>query len=215
MLEVVRFINHPVPSNTYVFYDETKGNECIIVDPGSKDSSDLVKFLESSDLYPKYIILTHEHFDHVWGTNTIKEKFGSHVVCSKVCAEKIGKPLKYFNLVYYNDDAIFQIKDVDIIIDNFDYQLSWNGLSIKFLYTPGHSSSSMCIFFDGILFSGDTLIRGEKPVIKKRYEGSLAEFKKSIRLIFYTFKPDTVVYSGHGDKFNLEEVKDQYKIYIY
>jgi hydroxyacylglutathione hydrolase len=214
VLKVERFINHPVPSNTYVLYDETNGNECIIVDPGSKDSSDLLTFLDNSDLLPKYIILTHEHFDHVWGTNAIRDKYGSKIACSKVCAEKIGKPLNYFNLLYFNDDEMFQINDVDIIIDNFDYQMLWNGFTINFLDTPGHSSSSMCLFLDGIFFSGDTLVKGEKPMIKKRYEGSHTEFKKSINLIFNKFNPDLLVYSGHGDKFKLADVKDQYKSYL-
>lgn len=214
MLQVKRFINNPVPSNTYVLYYEDSENECLIVDPGSKDSSELMAFLDSSEILPKYIILTHEHFDHVWGTNSLRDKYGSKIICSKVCAEKIGKPLNYFNLLYYNDEEEFQIKNIDIIIEDFDYQINWNGAALCFLDTPGHSSSSMCLYFNNFLFAGDTLVKGKKPVIKKRYEGSHTEFRKSINLIFEKFKLDTIVYSGHGEEFKLADVQDQYNSYL-
>lgn len=69
MLTVQTLINFPVASNCYLLLDRDEGNECIIVDPGSRTETELIDYLEGNGIIPKYIILTHEHFDHCWGVN--------------------------------------------------------------------------------------------------------------------------------------------------
>lgn len=73
-MTIKRFINEPVTSNCYVLFDKKKGSDCIVVDPGSKDISPLLSFVEGNHLTAKYIILTHEHFDHCTGADAIVEK---------------------------------------------------------------------------------------------------------------------------------------------
>ena len=75
MLKVKRIKNNPIDSNCYVIYDKALGDDCIIVDPGSEDNSNLYDLLNSENLYPQYIILTHEHFDHCWGVDLLVEKY--------------------------------------------------------------------------------------------------------------------------------------------
>ena len=59
MLEVHSFVNSPVTSNCYVLFDKSVSNECIIVDPGSKDEKELFDYLKKEKLEPKFIIHTH------------------------------------------------------------------------------------------------------------------------------------------------------------
>lgn len=212
-MNVVRFINYPVSSNSYVIYDNSDNKECIIIDPGSKDCTQLNDFIFSQSLIPKLILLTHEHFDHIWGVNALKDKYNVQVVCSKKCFEKISIPQNYFNLLYYNSADYYKIDNVEILIEEVNYHMEWNGVNIDFINTPGHSGSSVCICINGVLFTGDTLMKGFNPFIRKRHEGSIEEFKNSIKLIFKKFTSDNLVYPGHGECFLLTEVKEFYKNY--
>jgi len=213
-MEIKRFINAPVSSNCYVLYDKLVDECCVVVDPGTKDCAELLSFLDNEHLSPEYIMLTHEHFDHVWGSNLLRDKYGAKIVCSYVCAQKIGKPQNYFNLLYYNDITNFQIKGVDIIVEDIHYFLRWHNLLFSFIITPGHSSSSICVECDNYLFSGDTVMLNYKPFIKKRHEGSWEEFVDSLKKIFNSYSMNTLVYPGHGDCFRLGEVKNQYSEYL-
>jgi len=213
-MEVYCLVNKPVPSNTYVLFDKNINNSCVIIDPGTKECTELFKLLSKYDLSPSYILLTHEHFDHIWGVNTIKERYNSKVICSKKCAEKIGIPQNYYNLLYFGSKEDYSINMVDAFVEDLHCGLVINTLKFNFVFTPGHSSSSICISINNILFTGDTIMKGYKPLILKRHEGSKSEYKESVLKVFNDFQPDTIIYPGHGDKFLLKEVEQYYKDYF-
>ena len=72
MLKVERFVNELMTSNCYVVYDEgTK--RCIVIDPGSEKSLREIDFIEAHQLQLDYIIISHEHTDHNWGVNSLRE----------------------------------------------------------------------------------------------------------------------------------------------
>ena len=86
-LKVVRIINQPVTSNCFLLYDREVNNDCLVVDPGSEYPDELEQLLRDLNLYPKYILLTHEHFDHIWGCNYLVEKYHSKIICSVLCRQ--------------------------------------------------------------------------------------------------------------------------------
>lgn len=208
-MNVRRFINSPVSSNSYLICNEGF-KECVIIDPGSKNVTELMSFLDENDLKLMGIVLTHEHFDHVWGANELKGKYNAQIACSKKCSEKLSIPQNYFNLLYYNDSSPFQIDCVDIITDYVPH-VNWIGLNFDFIDTPGHSSSSICISVANVLFTGDTIMKGFQPVLKKRHEASIDELRNSVDRIFSLFSYHTTVFPGHGDSFILGEVEKFYK----
>ena len=116
-IKVLRFINSPVPSNAYLLIDGT-GTHCIVIDPGSKHQVDICDSIKSKNLHLDYIILTHEHFDHCWGVNTLLESFNAEVVTTKLCAEWVLTPMNYFNKLYFDSDEMYSINKVDIIAEN-------------------------------------------------------------------------------------------------
>ena len=83
---IQRFVNELMTSNCYLIYDKELSNSCIIIDPGSRYSLQEIDFCEVHELCPQYIILTHEHTDHNWGVNSLREHFPDvQLVCSDVC----------------------------------------------------------------------------------------------------------------------------------
>lgn len=212
-IKVIRFINNPVPSNAYLLIDGN-GNNCIVVDPGSKDQSDIIGYIQSNNLTLDYIILTHEHFDHCWGVRSIISKIPAKVVSTEQCAEWVKTPRNYFNKLYFDSDEMYSIEHVDITAEDIGWTLKWNGHVIELLDAKGHTSCSMCISIGNSLFSGDTLIFNTKPFLKKKYGASVDDLKTTIESIYRKYEPDTIVFAGHGDIFRLVEMKQFYEDYF-
>lgn len=211
-IKVERFVNTPVPSNTYLLID---GEHCMVIDPGSKEQTDVRDYIEARGLTLDYIILTHEHFDHCWGVNYLKEQYpDAKVVTTRLCAEWVMKPWNYFNQMYYNSDETYQIPKVDILVEDTDGTIVWEGTPIRLIPTPGHTDKGMCIEIGSCLFTGDTILYQTKPFLKKKYGASKEELKESIDTIYQTFPADTKIYPGHGEPFQLGENKDFYEKYF-
>jgi hydroxyacylglutathione hydrolase len=200
---VTRVINRPVNSNSFIIYAEGSGN-CILVDPGTNDCAELLDFLQVQKLIPEYIFLTHEHFDHLWGVNKLKDIYGCKTVCSKDCAEKIVNRKKNMSVFY--DQVGFQTYPADILIEDIGDCLTWNNREFRFLETPGHTPGSVCISVEDKLFTGDTIIKNHKTVIKFP-GGSKVELMRSLDSLFLRFRDRVIaVFPGHGDPFLLEEI---------
>ena len=102
MIKVQRFVNQLMSSNCFVVYDdETK--KAVVIDPGSEKSENEISFIEDNHLEVNYIILTHEHTDHNWGVNALKEKYpDTKLVCSEVCNRLVKKTNRIFFSFYYS-----------------------------------------------------------------------------------------------------------------
>lgn len=212
-INVCQFDNVPVPSNTYLLIDSV-GKHCIVIDPGSKEQANVSDYIVSKGLILEYIILTHEHFDHCWGVDYLMESFRAKVVATRLCAEWVHTPMNYFNQLYYNSDEMYQIKQVDIIVEDIGWKLMWGDVPIVFISTPGHTNKGMCIEIGGCLFTGDTILYRTKPFLKKRYGASKADLKNSIANIYHSYSGDTKVFPGHGDPFLLKETEEFYNQYF-
>lgn len=198
MLKVKRFVNELMSSNCFIVYDEAIGR-CIVVDPGSEKSSEEIDFIQSKQFSLDYIILTHEHTDHTWGVNSLIDRFNAQVVCSRCCSDNVAKESRsYFQFYYNNPSYHYEVKRVDLIVEDIKYVLIWNGITIHFLLTPGHSTGSVCFDIGKYLFTGDTLME-YKPYIPKR-NGSIEEYHKSIERIRSEYcDKDVIVCPGHGE----------------
>jgi glyoxylase-like metal-dependent hydrolase (beta-lactamase superfamily II) len=204
--------NQPIDSNCYILHQAGK-EVCVIIDPGTNGSEDVIKFLELHGLIPGYIILTHEHFDHVWGVQSLVDKYYCKVICSNLCGRRISSAKS--NLSFFYDQLGFTVK-----ADTLPSELLTNGLSfydsqIVFKNTPGHTDSSICILTGDFLFTGDTLIPGEK-IVTKLPTGSKEAFSTTLSWMKELFTADYyTVYPGHGaptTSFVLREALNQFSL---
>ena len=192
-------------SNCYIVVDEAS-KHCIGIDPASEKSLREIDYIEKNGLKLDYIILTHEHTDHNWGVNSLREYYSSSkLVCSELCNKYVKKTNRAYFLFYYDDpDYRYEIAPADILISNKEEAISWMGHVIKFILAPGHSYGSMCIEVDGMLFTGDTIMPF-KPYFNGR-DSSKKEWDFSIKKIKTLYKDNTLVYPGHGDKMRFIEM---------
>lgn len=120
---------------SYILADE-KSKETMVVDP-SYNNAEIYHIMDSQDLKLKYIVNTHSHRDHIIGNDDLKARYGGKIVANHL--SHISKDL--------------EVGEGDI--------LEVGSIKIKVIYTPGHSSDSICLLADDKILTGDTLFVGE------------------------------------------------------
>jgi hydroxyacylglutathione hydrolase len=119
----------------YLIADK-KGGVAAIFDP-PPDPARYEDLIKRDNLTVKYIVVTHGHSDHSWGLAPAKKRFGGKVV-----------------------GHVSILSGVDHKVDDGD-TLKLGDLTLKFIYTPGHSDDHVCIVCENKLISGDTLFVGK------------------------------------------------------
>jgi len=178
--------------------------EALIIDPGNPVVDGVTKLLDKIQVQRvPYIILTHEHFDHIAGAESLRKEFGSRLVCSQSCAEAIGDPKS--NMSFYRDGKGMACGPADWICERDGWELPWPFGAIRLIPTPGHSPGGLCVTIDGHLFTGDTLM-GNRRTPTHLPGGNKTALRQSLSLLLSQFDPKTLVYPGHGTSFSLGEV---------
>lgn len=203
MLKIVRLLNNPVDSNCYVIKDMANGNGCIIVDPGSCDNGQLYESLTKDGLNPQYVILTHEHFDHCWGVDSMRERFPNlKLICSATCSCAI-QDKKANHSIFFQQPG-FELKSADIILDENDWAFEWYNYKMNFHPAQGHTTSGIIFTINNYVFTGDELIKGIRTVTKLK-TGSKEKLTESIQLLGQMKGKGLTVCPGHGEVFLLDE----------
>ena len=161
-------------SSTYTYLiASAKGREAVIIDPVIENVDSYITLLNELDLKLVKVIDTHIHADHITGASKLKKVTN----CSTIMGEHTPA-----------DAVEVKVKDEEIIkIDQ---------ITIKAMYTPGHTSDSYSFLMDKYLFSGDTLlINGTGRTDFQN--GSSKDAYNSLFNKLLKLPDDTVLYPGH------------------
>lgn len=196
-----RFVNSRFTSNTYIIACSEHDNVWI-VDPG--DTEVVFEWMQNhSKTIVSGIILTHGHFDHIYGINNLLSRFPS---CPVYVANVFGKEVlsdpKKNGSKYTEEGPIAINKDASIDIYPQEMEL-WEGVPLKVHYTPGHSDDSVCLQVEGMLFTGDTLIKDMRTVTKLK-TGSREKLRESLDVLASLKGHGLMVYPGHEELFELD-----------
>ena len=201
-MNIERIINEPVPSNCYVLYNKVEGGNCVVVDPGSRDNAKLLSFLNEKNLSPIYIVLTHEHFDHIWGVNEIVGRYKIPIVCSELCSLRIKDSFDNCS-VMYDDSMAVVINGSMTSVESLGGEMQFGTELFRFFPTPGHSDASVSFMVAGCLFTGDALIKDLKTIIKLP-TGSKTKQQETIATLGKLQGRGLMVYPGHGEPFAMD-----------
>jgi hydroxyacylglutathione hydrolase len=172
------------------FYILSSGKDAAVID--CFDAKIVLDYLKEHNLKLKYIISTHNHFDHVEANKDLLSHTKAKLVMHKSndCDIKVdeGTELELGDLSKHED--------------------SKEKSTLKILYTPGHTMDSICILADDkFLFTGDTLfvktIGGIFCHNGEKYQ------KESIKRLM-KLNDDIIIYPGHnygGQSATIKEIK--------
>ena len=181
-------------TNCYlVMNDDTL--EGFIVDPGD-ETIKINSEIEEMGMVPTAILLTHGHFDHIMAVGELKLKYNIKTYAYEAEAEVLSDS-------YMNSSARLGRKRYtltpDVLLKDYE-ELSPAGITVKSLFTPGHTLGGACYFLEEqkLLFSGDTLFcesigRTDLPT------GDSDLLIKSVRTRLAVLPEDTFVLPGHGE----------------
>ena len=175
---------------SYLVGDEKVG-ECLYIDPSSQCDM-LIKYAESQGLAVKYVVNTHCHIDHVMGNGEMIRKTGAKVILHE--ADLDGMEERDPNVL-----AMFRAQNPpppDILVRDGD-PIKVGGVELKVIHTPGHTPGGMCLYIEGMVFTGDSLFVGSIGRTDLP-GGNYRELESSIRDRLYTLPGDTIVYPGHN-----------------
>lgn len=154
-------------------YVISEGRHAVVIDPSRNTAP-------AKEWTVDWILLTHEHYDHISGVNAWREAAGSQVACSAACAQNIGDSrrncARYFEAFMEMQswiknpgpaeiDRTYTCRG-DLALDH-DQELFWQGHRIRCVALPGHSPGSMGYLVDEKhFFSGDSVIPGSPPELR-------------------------------------------------
>lgn len=192
-MHVKQIINSVFSSNTFILMEENTEYVWLV------DIGDISKVMTELRPYQviKGVLITHSHFDHIYGINDLMRKYPN---CLIYVSEK-GKEGLYndkMNFSFYHEKPIgFKGTNVHIIENESCIELFPNQY-MKCIYTPGHDESCMCYLTEDFLFTGDSYIPGEKPVTKLK-GGNKKKYEESLKRILGFIQTNMTVCPGHGN----------------
>ena len=161
-------------SSTYTYLiASSKGREALIIDPVLDNIEQYIKLLNELDLKLVKVIDTHIHADHITGASQLNKETN----CCTIMGEHTPA-----------ESVQIKVKEGEII--------KIDGLKIKAIYTPGHTSDSYSFLMNNLLFSGDTLlINGTGRTDFQN--GNSKDAYDSIFNKLLTLPEETLLYPGH------------------
>ena len=195
MIQIKTFVAGPVQANNYLVYDN-ESKEAILIDC-SDYVQEIIDIVKNENLNVKYILLTHGHFDHVLGINSMKETLGTKAYVHHGDEEQVAHTseiMMMFGLPFnldVNPKLDGTLKDAGT--------LSIGSNEIKVLETPGHTEGCVCYLINDVLFSGDTLFQGSVGRTDLP-GGDFSQLRHSIKDVLFKLDENITVFPGHGDK---------------
>ena len=123
-------------SSTYTYLISSGiGKEALIIDPVLENVNHYIQLLKELDLKLLKVIDTHIHADHISGMAELRDKTN----CVTIMGDQTSA-----------DVVSMKVSD--------DEDIKIEGIVLKSLFTPGHTSESFSFLMKDRVFTGDTLL---------------------------------------------------------
>lgn len=193
--------------NCYVYFDEqAKGG--VIIDPAAYTDSEkkiILDFIDDNEISIKYILNTHGHLDHILGNRWAKDYFHVPILMHKEDLLLVTNAQQQATMFGINIESP---PVPDKFIDERSH-LSFPGIQLTTIHTPGHSPGSVC-FVDEHgknIIVGDCIFKGSIGRTDL-WRGNMEELLSSIKNKIFKYSDDFTIYPGHYEPTTIGEEKE-------
>lgn len=194
-LQVHTIVNDILQSCTYIL---SKQNErgAFLVDCGNIEP--IISYLEDNKLRLDGVLLTHCHFDHIYGLQELLSMYPNIKVCASentfLGLENDDLSMSY---LYSDDEYVVVINEAQRVIARENTRFKVLNEMIECVPTPGHDVDCMTYIIGNAIFTGDSY-NPNSPVFTKWRNSDESEATKNERLLKDMINSKhLIVYPGH------------------
>ncbi|MFC1900439.1 MBL fold metallo-hydrolase [Chloroflexota bacterium] len=173
-------------TNTYTIICMKTMKSAVVDAPG--EAGVIIEKLK--DTSPQYILLTHNHMDHLGALAELHSSLNAPIAAHAADSNLPVRP--------------------QISLNDGD-KLPLGELTIEVLHTPGHTPGGLCFRVGKYLMSGDTIFTAGPG--KTRSPEAFKQVVKSITEKIFILPEDTEIHPGHGDSTTLTKEKEEYAVF--
>ena len=197
MFRIIHLAVNPFEENVLILVDEDT-KDAIVIDPGMLYPEELQKFdeiIREEGLHLTQIVNTHQHLDHIFGANAVKDKYGIPLAASPsddTFGQSVATHAARFGI---KAGAKPVVRDI-ALADGDTITVGKSTLHV--LAVPGHTPGGLAFYCpeQKFIITGDSLFRGS--IGRTDLGGDQATLVSSIRSKLLTLPDDTTVIPGHG-----------------
>ena len=204
--------------------DSSGKQPCVVIDPGD-EAALIISRIRELKWFPRYILLTHGHYDHLAALPDLAETFRGEgegtfpqIGIHRLDAHYLGKDsleVHRSSMTAAGGSAAY----VDALwkpLPRADILFEEGGLAGPFtvMHLPGHTPGSAAFYDEkaGVLFSGDTLFMGSWGRTDLPGGNEMQLYQSLKRLL--AMNEETVVCPGHGPATSVKDEKRVLKQYL-
>lgn len=187
VVQIERLELGPFGTNAYIVMCQLTKDSVLVDAPG--DAQKVLKRLRGTN--PKYILITHDHWDHLGALSQLKSELKVPVAAHP--ADTGNLPLT-----------------PEILLNDGDV-ITFGNIKLDVLHTPGHTPGSVCFLAGKYLISGDTIFPGGPG--KTSSPSAFDQIVESITGKIFMLPADTQIFPGHGDSTFSEKEKKEFDVF--
>lgn len=156
-MEILSIVNSVSNSKTYLLH-KIGFDKAWLVDIG--DIEPVLDFVQKNNLIVEGIFLTHGHFDHFYGLQSLVKHFPKSKVYATaytkqaIGSEELNLSTKCKKPITYKGDNVLEVHEGD------EFYLFEGEPSLHIYEVPGHNPGCMAMIVGDYIFTGDAFIPG-------------------------------------------------------
>ena len=200
------FFDKTTSTITYVAYDPVT-KDAVVIDPvldfdqaSSICTSDsvqkIVQFIKEHSLKVHYVLETHAHADHLSGAQVLVQQ---HLPKASLgIGERITIVQKTFKKIYHLSDDFRTDGSQFARLFHDNEAFGAGSLTIRVLFTPGHTPACVSYLISDAVFTGDALFMPDSGTGRCDFpDGSAGDLYHSVHERLYHLPDQTRVFVGH------------------